>query len=243
MGILSREVAAEERGGAWSLWSWLRQVVHVAGDAGADRTRSGTEREVALVAPDAAPRAESTEPEAPEGTAEEALPGEPAPGAFEAFFREHERQIFRYLVRMTGEEQTAHDLTQETFLRAWLHFAKISRYDSPAAWLFRVATNLALSHRRRRAAPAGSPELLGDDERPARSDPAGRLVEHSHIQQTLLELSANQRSALVLREVYGLSCEEIAGILGISRDAAKVTLFRARERFRARYNITGGESA
>jgi RNA polymerase sigma-70 factor, ECF subfamily len=241
MGILSREVAAEERGGSWSLWGWLRHVVLAEGDAG--RTHLDAAREVALVVQEAAPRVEPAERAEPQGMEEEALPGEQTPGAFEAFFRQHERQIFRYLVRMTGEEQTAHDLTQETFLRAWLHFAKISRYDSPAAWLFRVATNLALSHRRRRATPAGSPELLGDDDRPGRSDPARQLVERSHIQQTLLELSANQRSALVLREVYGLSCDEIAGVLGISRDAAKVTLFRARERFRTRYSITGGESA
>lgn len=241
MGILSREVAAEERDGMRSFWRWLRHIALAEGDAG--RPQHDVEREVALIAQEAAPRVEPAKHEVPEWAAEEALPGEPMPGAFEAFFREHERQIFRYLVRMTGEEQTAHDLTQETFLRAWLHFAKISRYDKPAAWLFRVATNLALSHRRRRAAPAGSPELLGDDEQPARSDPASQLIERSHIQQTLLELSANQRSALVLREVYGLSCDEIAGILGISRDAAKVTLFRARERFRTRYSITGGETS
>lgn len=159
----------------------------------------------------------------------------PGSGGFEAFFREHERRIFGYLVRLTGDEQTAHDLTQETFLRAWLHFARIARYEAPAAWLFRVATNLAVSHRRRRGSPVGSAQLFGDDSGPVRSDPTRHYVERDAIQQTLMELSENQRAALVLREVYGLSCEEIARALGISRDAAKVTLFRARERFRARY--------
>ncbi|HEX6796348.1 MAG TPA: RNA polymerase sigma factor [Ktedonobacterales bacterium] len=166
----------------------------------------------------------------------------PGPGGFEAFFHEHERRIFGYLVRLTGDEQTAHDLTQETFLRAWLHFARIARYDAPAAWLFRVATNLAVSHRRRRGSPVGSAQLFGDDSGPVRSDPTRHYVERDAIQQTLMELSENQRAALVLREVYGLSCEEIARTLGISRDAAKVTLFRARERFRARYAQAAGEA-
>lgn len=162
------------------------------------------------------------------------------PDGFEAFFHEHERRIFGYLIRLTGDEQTAHDLTQETFLRAWLHFARIAHYDAPAAWLFRVATNLAVSHQRRRGSPVGAAQLLGDDSGPVRSDPTRHYVERDAIQQTLMELSENQRAALVLREVYGLSCEEIARALGISRDAAKVTLFRARERFRARYGSSEG---
>ena len=164
----------------------------------------------------------------------------PGSAGFEAFFREHERRIFGYLIRLTGDEQTAHDLTQETFLRAWLHFARIAHYDAPAAWLFRVATNLAVSHQRRRGSPVGAAQLLGDDSGPVRSDPTRHYVERDAIQQTLMELSENQRAALVLREVYGLSCEEIARALGISRDAAKVTLFRARERFRARYGSSEG---
>lgn len=172
----------------------------------------------------------------PAGERHDIVAGESrGPDGFEAFFHAHERRIFGYLVRLTGDEQSAHDLTQETFLRAWLHFARIARYEAPAAWLFRVATNLAVSHRRRGVSPVGSAQLLGDDSGPIRSDPTRHYVERDAIQRTLMELSENQRAALILREVYGLSCEEIARALGISRDAAKVTLFRARERFRACY--------
>lgn len=155
--------------------------------------------------------------------------------AFETLFTTFERPIFGYLMRMTGDEQTARDLSQETFLRAWQHLAKLSTYDSPAAWLFRVATNLAISHLRRRATLVGSAQLLGDDDGPARSDPAMHFVEYDLVQRTLLALSPKQRATLVLREVYGLTCEEIARMLGCSRDAAKMTLWRGREQFRARY--------
>lgn len=156
------------------------------------------------------------------------------------FFARFEQQIFGYLLRMTGDEQTAHDLSQEAFLRAWQHYAKISTYEHPAAWLFRVATNLALSHLRRRSSPVGSARLLGDDDSPARSDPAMRFVESDLVQQVLLALTPKQRAALVLREVYGLTCEEVGRVLGISRDAAKMALWRAREQFRTRYEHESG---
>jgi RNA polymerase sigma factor (sigma-70 family) len=154
---------------------------------------------------------------------------------FEAFFLQYEHAIFGYLMRLTGDEQSAHDLSQEAFLRAWQHYEKIRGYEHPAAWLFRVASNLAISHLRRRASPVGSAKLLGDDDSPARSDPAMRFIEFDLVEQTLLELPPKQRAALVLREVYGFSCEEIGSTLGMSRDAVKMSLWRARERFRVRY--------
>src|SRR5215469_9846246 len=87
-------------------------------------------------------------------------------GQFERFVRRFERQILNYLWRMTGEEQSAYDLTQEVFFRAWQRFATISRYEQPRTWLFRVATNLARTHntsRNRRAAPLGDISLLTGD--------------------------------------------------------------------------------
>jgi RNA polymerase sigma-70 factor, ECF subfamily len=169
---------------------------------------------------------------------------EPVPPAaslttFEAFFTRYEQPIFGYIYRMTGDEQTAHDLSQEAFLRAWQHFEKIQSYTYPSAWLFRVAANLALSHLRRRASPVGGARLLGDDDSPARSDPAMRFVESDLVTQTLLGLSPKQRSALVLREIYGLSCEEVGQMLGMTREAVKMALWRAREQFRRRYTSAG----
>jgi RNA polymerase sigma-70 factor (ECF subfamily) len=159
-----------------------------------------------------------------------------APDAgFDAFFQRFERDIFTYLCRVTGDEQTAYDLSQETFLRAWQHFARVSAYDRPRAWLFRIATNLALNYQRGRSTRAGFPALDAETGHPASSDPAWRLAERDLVRQTLLELSPRQRAGLVLREVYGLTCEEVAQALGVSRAAAKMLLCRAREQFRERY--------
>lgn len=162
-------------------------------------------------------------------------PGDAPDAAFEAFFREHERAVYAFLWRLNGDAQTARDLTQETFLRAWSHFEQVRGYDNPRAWLLRVATNLARTSHRREQGGALSADALTEAQSPAHSDPTHRLAERDLVQRTLLELPPTQRAALTLREVYGFSCEEIGEALGISRDAVKMALFRGREGFRRRY--------
>ena len=154
---------------------------------------------------------------------------------FELFFRRHERELFGYLWRITGNEQAAYDLSQETFVRAWQRFDHIASYERPGAWLFRVATNLALTYQRRASAPIGAAQPLSASGDPSVSDPAWRLAENDIVRATLLALPPQQRAALVLREVYGFSCAEVAEALGVTLAAAKMTLSRGRDAFRARF--------
>ena len=161
-------------------------------------------------------------------------PGAQPPGDYDAFIREHQRAILNYLWRMTSDEQSAYDLAQEVFVRAWRHFDKLRSYDSPRAWLFRVATNLALSSIRGRRA-LSSVDLLPSEQQPAASDPAWRVVERDLVRAALDALPARRRAALILREVYGLTGAEVARALGMSEAAARMTLSRAREQFRAAY--------
>jgi RNA polymerase sigma factor (sigma-70 family) len=159
-----------------------------------------------------------------------------APGLadeFEAFYRQHERGVFGYLWRITSAEQTANDLTQEVFLRAWSQFSKVRSYERPDAWLFHIATNLALNELRHRriAGPVLAPR---EDGRVTRDHAAG-VAERTALRAALEGLPARQRAAIILREIYGYHCDEIAGMLGVSRVAAKMTLSRARERLRALY--------
>jgi RNA polymerase sigma-70 factor, ECF subfamily len=158
----------------------------------------------------------------------------------ERFIHEHERQILNYLWRVTGDEATAYDLTQEVFLRAWQRFETIRDYEQPRAWLFRVATNLALTHVKRRGARAADIGELDEERGPATSDPAWRLAESDLVRRTLLRLSPKRRAALVLREVYGLSTAEVGATLGMSETAVRMALHRAREQFRELYLREGG---
>jgi RNA polymerase sigma-70 factor (ECF subfamily) len=153
---------------------------------------------------------------------------------FDSLFQCFEREIYGYLWRITGDRQTASDLCQETFLRAWQHLDRISGYAEPARWLFRVATNLALNDRRHRAT-VGTPLPLREEHGPSASDPAGHVVERDAVHTTLLTLPVHLRAALILREVHGLSFDEVARVLGTTHAAAKMTLTRAREQFRRHY--------
>ncbi|HET9111480.1 MAG TPA: RNA polymerase sigma factor [Ktedonobacterales bacterium] len=159
---------------------------------------------------------------------------------YDAFVREHQRAILNYLWRMLGDEQSAYDLTQEVFVRAWQRFEAVRGYTAPRAWLFRVATNLAISALRGRR-PLSSVDLLPAEQQPAMSDPAWRVVERDHVRAALDALAPRRRAALTLREVYGLSCAEIARALGISEAATRMTLSRAREQFREAYLREGGD--
>ena len=161
---------------------------------------------------------------------------------FEGFFRMHEARLSAYLWRMTGDRQSASDLCQETFLRAWQRYDAIRAYDRPDAWLFRVATNLGLQLTRRKKAPIGAAGPLDEAFEPSVSDPAWRLAERDLVRETLLELPPRARSLLILREVSGFSAEEAAQTLGMSLAAVKVALWRARAQFREAYLRKEGRS-
>jgi RNA polymerase sigma-70 factor (ECF subfamily) len=164
---------------------------------------------------------------------------------FEAFFRRHHQDIFSYLWRMTGDEQAAYDLSQEAFIRAWQRFTALQRYDHPAGWLFRVATNLALKYlRHRRIVTRLAPASLHDDATPADLDDPGaahyadhaeQVVQDDLVRRVLLALSPRPRAVLVLHDVYGLNSDEVAQTLHMTRAAVKMMLCRAREQFRVRY--------
>jgi RNA polymerase sigma-70 factor (ECF subfamily) len=149
---------------------------------------------------------------------------------FEGFVRKHERQILNYLWRMLADEETAYDLCQEVFVRAWQHFATIRDYAQPQSWLLRVATNLALNHRQRQ-----KPLRLDESNDPGRSDSTAQVAEGDLVRTLLAQLAPKRRAALILREVYGFACAEIAPLLDMTPDAVKMSLSRAREQFRALY--------
>lgn len=148
---------------------------------------------------------------------------------FEALFRRYEPQLTGYLWRMTGDMEMARDLCQETFVRAWQHYATVREYERLAQWLYRVATNLALNQRRR--PPTAS---LADHE-PISAEPVTNVAERELVRSILQALPPKQRALLVLREVQEFTYAELGTMLDMSPDAVKMALSRAREQFRQRY--------
>ena len=162
--------------------------------------------------------------------------------AFEAFFWRYERDILGYLWRLTGDEQAAYDLSQETFVRAWQRFETLQQYDQPRAWLFRVASNLGINHLRGRSRRGEHTTATEDIQNIVAlgGDPAHRLAESDAIHRILGDLPPKQRAAVVLCDVYGLTSAEAAAALGLSHGSLKMSLWRGRERFRQEYQREGG---
>lgn len=168
--------------------------------------------------------------------------------SFDELFREYQRGVFQCAYRMLGDADEAADVAQETFVRAYRALPKLSRELRPGAWLYRIATNLCLDQLRRRKVIRWEPwetfSTVFHPKQVARDNPENEVVNgesRALLRQALDRLPARHRQALLLREEQGMSCEEIGATLGISRQAVKSLLFRAREELRRAYSALGGE--
>ena len=156
------------------------------------------------------------------------------PRAFGEVIQATGTKLFRLAVRLTGSPHDAEDVLQETYLRA-LGAARSGEYRGRASvqtWLYRIATNVALDWLRSRELEVRSAATTDASEaRDARQLASTELRE---LQTELDQLPADQRLALVLKELEGLSSREVAAVLGCSEGAVEQRLVRARATLRAR---------
>jgi RNA polymerase sigma-70 factor (ECF subfamily) len=158
--------------------------------------------------------------------------------AFEDLVRVTSGDIYALAFRLTGDEHDARDIVQETYLRAFRSIRKFRGDASFSTWLYRIAANCAAtSHSRRKRMRQVS---IDTDPRcaelPADPDPdaiASAAVERDRLVRALRALPLTHRTVIVLRDIYGLSHDEIATELGISGAATRVRLHRARRQLRA----------
>jgi RNA polymerase sigma-70 factor (ECF subfamily) len=153
-------------------------------------------------------------------------------GAFEALVQRHQAVVFRVAARIAGPAD-AEDVTQDTFLRAF-HRLRRFRGEAPfRAWLLQIAHNTALNAAaRRRPEPHESIESLAEasssgDER----TPAERLEEserRERLELKVRQLTPPHRVVVVLRDIEGLSYEEIAEVTGSPIGSVKGWLHRGR---------------
>jgi RNA polymerase sigma-70 factor, ECF subfamily len=165
---------------------------------------------------------------------------------FETFFLTYEQPLYGYLRRMLTSEEEARELAQETFFRAWQQFDRISTYRQPHAWLYQVATHLALNQLRKQRLRSSFRWFHREDEASAEEqlahplDLEGQTVERDLIAKVLRQLPPRQRATLLLRAVHGFSAEEIAGLLESNPAAVRKNLCRARAQFRLFYEAAQG---
>src|SRR5579872_17563 len=163
--------------------------------------------------------------------------------AYRILVDRHSRGVFRLAYRMTGNEQDAEDVVQETFLRAYKQLKNYEARSSFATWLYRIAANYSLDlirmkkrHDERREKPANDEERDVMQTIPGHDPTPDRLVFSAQVQQrvdeAMNELSEQERVAFVLRHFEGLSIEEIGRSLGTSTNATKHSIFRAVQKLR-----------
>jgi RNA polymerase sigma-70 factor (ECF subfamily) len=162
--------------------------------------------------------------------------------AFRLLVEQHSRAIFRLAFRMTGNEQDAEDVVQETFLRAYKQLDRYEARSSFATWLFRIASNYSLDLIRMRKRHEDKRERGTDEERdilqniavdaPGPERMAYGTQVRDRVNAALDELSPQERTAFVLRHFEGLSIEEIGVSLGTGTNATKHSIFRAVQKLR-----------
>lgn len=159
---------------------------------------------------------------------------------FQSIYEQHGAAILRFLRRMVGEAD-AEDLAQVVFERANRSLKDFRGDSSVATWLYRIATNVAVDLLRspvfkRKAASLdelGEPDASALGERPSNSEhQAIRNEMNACIREVVDGLPANYRAVLILSDLEGFTPAEVAARLGLSLEAAKIRLHRARGRLR-----------
>jgi len=143
--------------------------------------------------------------------------------AFEVLFRQHQAEVYRWVVRIVRSPAAAEDLTVEAFWRAYRAHAHFEAKGNWGAWLRRIATNAALDHLRRERPESELPANLAAAPLP---DGAVQNETRSQIRKALAELPARLRIVAVLALIEEEPHARIAAALGISEGAVKLRLFR-----------------
>jgi RNA polymerase sigma-70 factor (ECF subfamily) len=164
--------------------------------------------------------------------------------AFDQLVRTHTPTMYRVALRITGTAAEAEDVVQDAWISAWRALPGFRHEASVSTWLYRVVTNAALAQVRRRRPTVSLDAALSSDQdhrtrslletnltTDARNSPEGQVVRAEQVDAVLraiASLDLSQRVPLVLRELEGLSYEEVAEVLQVSIPALRSRLHRAR---------------
>jgi RNA polymerase sigma-70 factor (ECF subfamily) len=169
--------------------------------------------------------------------------------AFRLLVERHSRTVFRLAYRMTGNEQDAEDVVQESFIRAYRQLGRFEARAHFATWLHRIVANCSVDlirSRRARYDHASTDALDAADQPEVDAPDPERLAASEQIQRTVAaamsSLSPLERAAFTLRHYEGRSIAEIGKTLGLGTSATKHSVFRAVRKLRASLETLRGES-
>ena len=162
------------------------------------------------------------------------------PAPFEELMQRHDREIMRYLLRVSGDREDAADLFQETWLRAYRAYPRLEPESDVRPWLYAIATNLCRN--RARDTTRRARVIVADDEEYPAADRIGKvhrsLSENDsyavvRMRELISELPAKQREALHLRYFAGLDYTEIAAAMDCSQQGARANVSQAMKKLKS----------
>jgi RNA polymerase sigma-70 factor, ECF subfamily len=143
---------------------------------------------------------------------------------FEELFRQHQRQVYAWIVRIVRDSGIAEDLTVETFWRIYRARARFDPAGNFSAWAHRIATNAALDHLRRARPETELPQDLAAS---PQTDPATCRELRERVHKAFVQLPAKYRLVATLALIEDEPYDKIAAAAGISVALVKVRVFRA----------------
>ncbi len=160
---------------------------------------------------------------------------------FEKLVLDNQTKVYNLALRMVGNEDDAFDMSQEAFLRAYNNLGSFRGDSRFSVWLYRLTTNICLDFLRSegRRSHNSLSYLDGEDEDKELEIPDERfspetLVEKKELREAvsrgLMQLPKDYRAILLLREIDGLSYDEIANCLSLEAGTVKSRIFRARKK-------------
>lgn len=157
-------------------------------------------------------------------------------GMFGHLVDRYQDQMLSYVIHMGFSEAEALDVVQESLVRAFRHLARCGDPDRFDGWLFRIVSNVCKTHKsreaRRRTERLEAHRGLIDDAGPGPDEAAEASWTRERVRRALDAIAHDQREALVLMYLQGLSVSEICDVTGVSASAVKMRLKRGREALR-----------
>ncbi|MEX0912487.1 MAG: RNA polymerase sigma factor [Gemmatimonadota bacterium] len=149
--------------------------------------------------------------------------------AFETLYREHCDRIYAVCLRLSGDSQQAAELTQDVFVRAWSALAGFRGEAAFGTWLHRIAFNVVRQSQRSEKRRHSRIEIREDVEpigQPTREPDRGDMID---LERAIAQLPPRARNALVLHDIHGYRCREVAEITGTAVGTIQAHLHRARK--------------
>jgi RNA polymerase sigma-70 factor (ECF subfamily) len=151
--------------------------------------------------------------------------------AFQALVERYQVGLINHLYRIVGDQETAEDLAQEAFVRSYRKLHKYNPQYAYSTWLYRIGTNLAFSHLRKKSTvPLEEPEMFASDQNLHQEAETSEL--RANVRSKVEKLPENYKRVVAMYYWHGMSYEEMAAATNVPVGTIKTWMFRAKAKLK-----------